>query len=329
MFEVNRLLETYCQHSRTFRGVTPRGVKTLNHELSAFLRDIEVAHLEDITRPVIERYILEKKRDRNWSSKTIRNRIITIRGFLKWGVQQELIEQNPAKNIPLPRLRKRLPRALPTEVSQELLEWTKSYEYEFIDERPRAIAIIATFLYAGLRHAELRSLNRTDVDMTNRKIFVRGKGDKDRIVPISKYLLPYLEDYLDWRKKVGRHCPAFFASIKQDARMDECVISRLVEKLREASGIHFTPHMLRHTFATNLIRGGARLTSVQEVMGHSNIETTRSYIEVALDDMREDVDKNALGATEGQFRRTSSLCSQSRHADTSGSSKYQHDPLLL
>jgi len=298
MFEVHHRLRTYCEHSHTFRGITDRSVKTINHEVGAFLAQTGIERVEDISRPKIEVYMLNGRTESNWSAKTIRNRLITLRGFLKWCVDQNFIQENPAQSIPLPKIRKKLPEHLPKADAFELLNWTKSYRYLSKIEGLRAIAIIATFIYAGLRHSELYNLNKTDVNMDNRTIFVRsGKGDRDRYVPICDDLAIYLAQYITAQTKRQSHCPAFFVSLNNDKRMSVSVIPRLVKKLRNASGIYFYPHMLRHTFATLLLEGGASIVSIKEMMGHSDVTTTMIYISVTPQHLRSEIAKHSLNTT--------------------------------
>jgi len=305
MFEVHHRLRSYCEYSRTFRGNTERSVKTIEREVDAFLKHSGVERVNDISRPIIEAYLINGRTERKWTSKTIRNRLITLRGFLDWCIGQNYISENPARSIPLPRIRKKLPVHLPKEDALRLLEWTKSYRYLSKLEGLRAIAVISIFIYAGLRHSELRNLDKTDVNLDNRTIFVRsGKGEKDRYVPICDDLAIYLEKYITAPKRRQSHCPAFFVSLQHDQRMSVSVIPRLVKKLRNASGIYFYPHMLRHTFATLLLEGGASIVSIKEMMGHSDVTTTMIYISVTPQHLRSEIAKHSLNSTKAPIPQT-------------------------
>lgn len=290
-------LRQFCQYSRTLKGNTERGVKTLSYEVGHFFRHVDVPEIADITQTHLENYLFECQAKHGWAAKTVRNRLISMRVFLDWCVHQELIVANPARNIPLPKLPKRLPKSLCKQDALALLDWTQSYRYEFASERSRAVAIIAMFMFSGLRLSELYNLKRTDVNLEQRTLFVRsGKGDKDRLVIINDELALHLSAYLQERDRQRKHCPYFFASIQSDKPIDVSVVPRLVKKLRNSCGIYFTAHMLRHTFATLMLEGGADLVAIKEMMGHSDINTTMIYLSVSTGHLREAINKHALSA---------------------------------
>ncbi len=151
------------------------------------------------------------------------------------------------------------------------------YYYKF--EKNRAVAIIAMFLYTGIRIGELYNLKMSDVKLEEKVVhIICGKGQKDRKVPINHSLYFILEAYLKDRTKRKVSCPYFFVSLKLDEKMSTNVIKRLVIKLRKKSGIYFYPHILRHTFATLMLEGGCNLYTLSKLMGHSDIKTTTIYL---------------------------------------------------
>mmetsp|Transcript_22804 Transcript_22804/g.37936 ORF Transcript_22804/g.37936 Transcript_22804/m.37936 type:complete len:140 (-) Transcript_22804:4435-4854(-) len=126
--------------------------------------------------------------------------------------------------------------------------------------------------------------------------FVRsGKGNKDRFVPMNQDLAEHLRPYLRERDKLKRQCPYFFVSLKLDQRMGTKAVPRLVGKLRTASGVHFSPHMLRHTFATLMLEGGADIFAISKMMGHSDIKTTTIYLSASASHLQVEVEKHPLG----------------------------------
>lgn len=262
-----------------------------------FLRDTGVETLAQIDRNLIEKYILRGKLDRNWSAKTIRTRISSIRLFLDWCVRQELVDQNPAKEIDLPKLPKSLPRHLTKDQALTLLEWTRNYRYSYKFERVRAVAIISLFMFTGVRLQELLNLKIEDARMEERNLLVRsGKGNKDRMIPMGHDLIMALSDYLKDRDRLKRFNPSLFLSLSGDRPMQYQSVKRLVEKLRRRSGIHFTPHMLRHTFATLMLEGGSDIFAISKMLGHSDIKTTTIYLSATTAHLQAEVEKHPLSS---------------------------------
>ena len=243
--------------------------------------------------------MLNGKLERNWSAKTIRNRLMALRIFLDWCVKQENMSTNPAREIDLPRLPKKLPRHLGKEDAVKLLEWAQHYRYLHEFERSRAVAIIATFMFTGVRLNELYNLKMQDVQFSEQRLFVRsGKGEKDRFVPMNTDLINYLKIYVGERDSRNRHCPFFFVSLKRDVKIGCKAIPRLVQKLRNASGVHFSPHMLRHTFATLMLEGGADIFAISKMMGHSDIKTTTIYLSATTAHLKSEIGKHVLLAAD-------------------------------
>jgi len=295
MSEIHYHLRAFCDYSLAFKGNTPQAVETYRWEISAFLKATPVSHPQDITLQLIESYLLAGKLEKNWSAKTIRNRTIALRIFLDWCIKQGLRQDNPARTIDLPKLPKQLPRHLSRADAVRLLEWTQHYRYAFEFERSRAVAMISLFMFTGLRHNELYNLKTQDVQFESRRIFVRaGKGAKDRFVPMHTELEQYLTAYLRDRDRLKRHCPSFFVSLKTDQPMGVKALPRLVQKLRKASGIYFYPHMLRHTFATLLLEGGADIYAISKMMGHSDIKTTTRYLWATTEHLQSEIGKHPL-----------------------------------
>lgn len=221
MSEIRQQLRSFCEHSRVFKGHAEMTVKTYEFEIRAFIVQSSIKTAADISRRLIEEHILVGRRDRNWSAKTIRNRLISIRIFSDWCVKQGFATVNFARDIDLPRLPKRLPRHLPKDDVLCLLKWTKNYHYAFEFERARAVAIISLFVFTGIRRNELFNLDKLDINLTERTLLVQsGKGDKDRLIPICHELAVCLEDYIEERNRLKRHCPISFFLCEKTVEWD-------------------------------------------------------------------------------------------------------------
>jgi site-specific recombinase XerD len=202
---------------------------------------------------------------------------------------------NPAEDIEVPKLEKRIPPKLTKQEAMRLLEVVYNYPYQYKFLRYRNHAIFATFIYAGIRKKELLKLKYTDVDLENLTIFInQGKGSKDRIVPICYALAETLNRYLKERQRLNKTCPEFFTSMNRNLGFTETGIKRLVEMARKASGIKFSIHKLRHTFATLMLEGGCDIYSLSRMMGHNNIQTTTIYLSATAEHLRSQITKHPL-----------------------------------
>lgn len=295
MTEIQNLHNRFCEYSEVFKGNTKATIKWLKVDFNSLIKYSQIETLQEVNKQLLESWIIKGKLEHGWSAKTIRLRLQSSSLFFDWCIGEGLMNVNPVNNIPKPKLPIRIPKHLTIEEAENLLDWTKNYPYEYEYERSRAIAILATFIYTGIRKEELRNLRLTDVDLENRTLLVRsGKGNKDRIVPLNRTLVEDLRNYLNDRKKMKKACPYFFTSLRQDSMMGDNVIKRLVEKIRAKSGIDFYPHMLRHTFATLMLEGGCNLYALSKMLGHSDIKTTTIYLSATRAHLQEQIGKHPL-----------------------------------
>lgn len=174
-------------------------------------------------------------------------------------------------NLTAPRRQRKMPVYLSTREAASLLKTA--------GRDTRISAIINTLIYTGLRVGELCSLNTGDIDMDEQILYVKGgKGDKDRIVIVADECIDAVKDYMKLRKRIAAPTDALFVSNKK-TRYDTSTIERMVRKAAVEAGISkkVTPHVLRHTFATSLMRNGGDIRFIQELLGHSSVATTQIY----------------------------------------------------
>lgn len=295
MTEIQKLHIRFCEYSEVFKGNTKSTIQWLKSDFSQFVKFTQIEQISEVSKQGIESWIINGKIYSGWSAKTITLRMQSLGLFLDWCVGEKLLTENPIKAIPKPKLPLRIPEHLTLEEAENLLDWAKNFPYEYKFERSRSVAIMATFIYTGLRKQELRNLRVTDVDIENKTLIVKsGKGNKDRIVPLNRALIEELEVYLKDRKRMKKNCPYFFTAMRQDSQMGDNVIKRLVEKIRTKSGIKFYPHMLRHTFATLMLEGGCNLYALSKMLGHSDIKTTTIYLSATRAHLQEQIGKHPL-----------------------------------
>ena len=219
---------------------------------------------------------------------TVARRLACLRSFFRFCNREGICETNPAKPLRTPRAGRKLPHFLTTDEVGRLLSTPPANKNDGLRDR----AILETMYSAGLRVAELVSLNLSDLDRASGIVRVLGKGRKERVAPIGSFALKALAAWLDVRK------PDTTASAaEQDAlflnrfgkRLTTRSIGRMLENHIKIAGlsIQTSPHTLRHSFATHLLDGGADLRSVQELLGHKSLTTTQIYTHVSTRRLKE------------------------------------------
>jgi site-specific recombinase XerD len=261
----------------------------LNHLNSEHIRT-----LNDLTSERLRTYLYDK-RLAGWTADTFNNQYRALKGFLKWCVERSYLDANPLDGIERPRLEKKLPKRISRGDAELVLEhaFHTRYPYRFLRYRNRAV--LAVMLFAGLRASEVLSLRLGDVDLDSRTIFVRcGKGAKDRMVPMSATLAVYLTEYLEDRNRLAKAGLHLFTSLRGDGRFTYGGLKRMVDKVKRSSGVSFSPHRLRHTFATLMLEGGCDLFSLQKMLGHSDIQTTTIYLSASAQMLQAQIAKHPM-----------------------------------
>ena len=226
---------------------------------------------------------------------TIMRKVASLRAFFKFLLREGKVRFNPADMVQLPRAEKHIPTVLPIEEVNTLLE--ADFSAEPYGTRDRAILEI---LYSsGIRVNELSKLNMDDIDLNQGLMKVRGKGKKERIVPVGGPAMLALKKYIENRRKMLKKenlntdsgFPVFLGS--KGTRLTARSVARIVDKYILKSGVNkkISPHTLRHTFATHLMEGGADLRAIQELLGHESLSTTQRYTSLSAQRLMEVYDK--------------------------------------
>ncbi|MFP4145245.1 MAG: tyrosine recombinase XerC [Phycisphaeraceae bacterium] len=230
-----------------------------------------------------------------YSTATTARKIATLRSFYKWLLSREMIATNPMLLIRSPKQAKRLPKAIPVEQVERLL--ASPDNGETLGARDRAI--LETLYSTGVRVSELVDLDRSDLDLSLQTLHVRGKGKKERIVPLGSHALAAIRHYLtllepDRRFRKLRDQSMIAPSVplfvnKNGGRLSSRSVRRKLDKYLRDAGLDpsISPHTLRHSFATHLLDNGADLRSVQELLGHQSLSTTQIYTHLSSIRLRE------------------------------------------
>ena len=245
--------------------------------------------IEEVTYLDVRAFLAHLKA-RNYSKSSIARKLACIRSFFKYLTRENILKANPAADISTPKRDKRLPQFLDPEEMTRLIEAPSKNTWD--EKRDRSI--LETLYSAGLRVSELVGLNHEDVDYFSGLVRVRGKGKKERIVPLGQMALKVLQDFS--LLKPPRLClqgikrPLYLN--RSGGRLTDRSVRRVIVKYarRIALKKEVSPHTLRHSFATHMLDRGADLRSVQELLGHENLSTTQIYTHVTTKRLKEAYD---------------------------------------
>ncbi len=295
---VKTLKIQYLEHLEIEKNRSPKTMENYGRYLDRFLNFAKVSSPSGITEDLIRQYRLYLNRLKNNEGEGLKKvtqnyHIIAIRNFLKYLAKRD-IKSVPAEKV---ELGKQEDREVTFLESDELERLLKSPEGDNLDAL-RDRAVLGTLFSTGMRVSELCSLDRNKIDTTRGELSIRGKGSKIRVVFLSDSAKNDITKYLDKRSDIDE---ALFIRIplskasgsfgkENNLRLTPRSIQRIVEKYATKAGIvgkNVSPHSLRHTMATDLLRNGADIRSVQAMLGHSSITTTQIYTHVTDKQLRE------------------------------------------
>ena len=296
--EISTLHDQFCFDAIALRNLRPSTVQWYKMCLKGLLGFYQgrIKRLDEITEERLRNYFCSRRVDNNWTADTFLNQYKGLKSFLKWCVTRGYLPSNPIDSIEKPKLEAKLPKRITKQEALRVLEYSFNCRSTYRFERYRNRAIFAVMIYAGLRASETLNLMVGHVDMLNRTIYVHmGKGAKDRIVPMSVTLHRYLDEYNQDRDRLEKKSEYLFTSLKGNTPFTYNGLKKVVDKVRKATGIKFSPHRLRHTFATLMLEGGCDLFSLQKMMGHSDIKTTTIYLSASVSMLQAQIMKHPLG----------------------------------
>jgi len=231
---------------------------------------------------------------RGLGKRTVGRTLSAVRSFYKFLHRNEQVEANPARSLQTPKRDKYLPAYLDRAQIDLLFQMAeaRAWEGRFVDVRN--LAILELFYSTGLRLSELAGINRVDLDLVSQQLKVRGKGRKERIVPMGDHAQLALRNYESKRDELTRSLggqvdrTAFFLSrtgTRIGVRAVQLVVTKFLHEIDEDAGL--SVHSLRHTFATHLLDAGADLRAVQELLGHASIATTQIYTHTSVERLKQ------------------------------------------
>ena len=285
MDDINDLLFRFKEHLAVLNR-SPATIEAYTDHVRGFLESIDKEDVRQVTRKVIEDYIAglysyRTKENKPYQINTIILKVRSIKRFFEFLEKVNIIFINPAESIPEPKKPKNLPKEIltPKEV-KKILDQPNLSTLMGIRDR----TILEVFYSTGIRLDELCSLTIYDADIQGQMIRInKGKGKKDRVVPMGKHAIRFLREYITKVRphftKKNRKNRHFFVD-RYGKPISKQVVSIMIRTYARQAGIkkQVTAHTFRHTFATTLIKNGAEITAVQRMLGHAEIKTTEIYV---------------------------------------------------
>jgi integrase/recombinase XerC len=303
----DRRVMEFLDHLRTDRGASACTSRNYRHALTEFIRWYSVQHGKApdwicLTRDTFRHYLRHLGRHQLGRA-SIQLRFSALRTFYRFLVRRACVTASPVRHLSLPRMGKRVPKFLTTQQAGNLLNapiealvHARARLGAELDETPylRDAAILETIYSCGLRIAELCALKVNDISTSEAIVRVRGKGRKERLVPIGRTALGAIQRYwTHWPQAPSAESPAFLARSDRDRPVYARLVQMHLKRYLAMAGLdpELTPHKLRHSYATHLLDAGADLRSVQELLGHAHLVTTQVYTHVNTERLKRAYDQ--------------------------------------
>lgn len=282
---MRRLIFDFLERLKAERNISPHTERCYLSDLEQLFDFLGDRDIGSVDHEVLRGYVAHLTRLKTKKS-SIARKLAAIRTFYKYLGRTGVIKNNPARLVSTPKQEKRLPAALTVDDTLRLIDSKAVNPLSQLRDK----AVIEMLYSTGIRASELIGMNMEDIDRHGRLIRIRGKGRKERIVPVGRKALEALEAYLKVRRP-GNTTAVFTGP--SGKRLTVRTVQRILEGHRKALGlaVKASPHTLRHSFATHMLESGADLRAIQELLGHSSLSTTQRYTHLNLDALMEAYDR--------------------------------------
>lgn len=292
-------VEDFLLHLEKERDLSPHTIKAYRRDLSELLEFLASYYGEHswswqgVDRLALRGFLAHLNR-KKLGKRTIARALSAVRSFYAYLNRNEIVDANPARGVSSPKLDKYLPGYLDRAQIELLFQTAALHAQDGKFTDVRNAAILELFYSTGMRLSELRGINRADIDLLSQQVKVRGKGRKERIIPVGDHASLALRNYEVKRDELirqmvkGADRTAFFLS-SRGKRISltaiQSAVTGFLDRIDEDAGL--STHSLRHTFATHLLDAGADLRAVQELLGHASISTTQIYTHTSVERLKE------------------------------------------
>lgn len=287
-------LESFLETIAAENGAAKNTVVSYRFDLEQFIEYFSPHSVCELSKKDLQEYS-HFLNSHGYCARSVSRKLSALRDFFKFLYSEGLAEQNPTINLEAPKQEKKLPEFLSQSDVFSLIETAKNSK-KFIDIRNSAMIMV---MYAcGLRVSELINLPISAVNFEKKIVFVKGKGSKERLVPIADEAIKHLYDYIETRELFLKNVKSLYlfpSSKSPQSPLTRDVFFKQLKDLASLAGISpnkVHPHVLRHSFATFLINHDTNLRSVQKMLGHEKITTTEIYTHILSENLKETVKKN-------------------------------------
>lgn len=254
-------------------------------ELASFLgKDADMPEASEITTAEIRGWLADRARN-GISPRSLRRKTQAVRAFFRWIQKQGEISNNPASEVQLAKIGRKLPEFVREQEMEQLLDNPIPGGDPALSIRNK---LIINILYScGIRRDELAKITDADIDIHAKEIRVHGKRDKTRLIPIADELISEIQEWQKVRDSIySLPSPAPLICSKRGKLTGKAIYEIVHKQLLSTGATHKSPHSLRHTFATSLLNNGAEINSVKELLGHASLQSTQIYTHLTFSDLR-------------------------------------------
>lgn len=284
-------IDDYLRYLTVERRYSPRTIEAYRHDLQRLVLWCEGRGLKDwsAVTPSTLRQCLASEHGRGLNSRSLHRWLSAVRRFYHWLMREQRVLTDPTLGLKAPKTRRTLPHTLEIDALNAALD---QVPLDDLDLRDHAMAEL--FYSSGLRLAELATLDLADIDWAQQQVGVTGKGNKQRLLPVSHKAVERLTQWLDVRRQwgVSPEQTALFISQRGTRLAHRSIQARLQHwAIQRGLPVHLHPHLLRHSFASHMLESSGDLRAVQELLGHANITTTQIYTHLDYQHLAEVYDR--------------------------------------
>lgn len=280
-------IDEFVEYLKTEKDYSPHTVLAYTADINQFAACIQkecgVSEEMDITAPMIRVWMVGLK-EMGVSNRSISRKVATLRTYFSFLTRDGFVSQNPMLKIVAPKITRKNPNIVLTDDMERVLA-ERQHDTTFMGVRN---SLILELLYAtGMRQAEILEVEEDDINYETCEIRIEGKGRKERIVPISSSLLDKIRDYIDRKHSLNITTPKLLVNRKFEPMTKKQLYTLVCRELEVVSSTEqHSPHVLRHSFASNVLAAGGDLNSVKEILGHASLTSTQVYTHTTIEELK-------------------------------------------